>query len=366
MAYKFSQLNQTQGSLANRNYVQPVAGASAQVRPAANTAVLDANIGPNTPKTPPPPANNPTSGGSGGGTGGGGNTTPAGQAPDTFLQLINDAYNARMGDLNSQEGTLNNQQGSIVSDINSSADTSKNSLTSNLAQSQSQIDQSGAQGGQRKEDALSAARRLYSELSMGGQQRFGGASSAGEAYSALTGRELQRNNQQITTDYNAFMGQVSQARQTVQAKYDDAVAQLENQRQLALNQAQRDFQDKISQINSLKSQAAGDKASQQMQALQNLRNQVYNINLATAQNNQNIQQFKTQAETELQNATQAFSTQTGNAQGGLNSFSTNASTNPQTTLAFGNTQGGPGALQTGQVASQNPKDDEFFNRQLFA
>lgn len=364
MAYKFSQLNQTQGSLANRNYVQPVAGASAQLAP--RQVLGAASTAPVTPNTPPPPANNPTNGGGGGGTGGGGNTTQTAQAPDTFLQLINDAYNARMGDLNNQEGTLNSQQGSIVSDINSSADTSKNSLTSNLAQSQSQIDQSGVQGGQRKEDALSAARRLYSELSMGGQQRFGGASSAGEAYSALTGRELQRNNQQITTDYNAFMGQVSQARQTVQAKYDDAVKQLEEQRRLALSQAQRDFQDKISQINSLKSQAAGDKAAQQMQALQNLRNQVYNINLATAQNNQNIQQFKTQAESELEKATQAFSAQTGNAQGGLTAFSENASTNPQTTLAFGNTQGGPGALQTGQVASQNPNDDEFYNRQLFA
>lgn len=293
-------------------------------------------------------------------TGGGGGTTQAPQqGPDPFLQLINDAYNSRIGDLNSQEGTLQSQQNSIVGDINSSADTSKNSLTSNLAQSQSQIDQSATQGGQRQQDALSAARRLYSELSMGGQQRFGGASSAGEAYQALTGRELQRNNQQISSDYNSFMGQISQARQSVQAKYDDAVSQLENQRQLALNQAQRDFQDKISQINSLKSQAAGDKASQQLSALQELRNQVYNINLQTAQNNSNIQQFKTQAESELQNAFQSFSQQQGAAQGGLTSFSENASTNPQTTLAFGNTpQTGGQNLQTGAISSQ--KDDELF------
>ena len=168
----------------------------------------------------------------------------------------------------------------------------------------------------------------------GGQQRFGGASSAGEAYGALTGRELQRNQQQIESQHNDFMSQIATAHQNVQAKYDDAVAQLENQRNLALNQAQRDFQDKLSQINSLKNQAAGNKASQQLAALQELRNQIYNINLTNSQNSQAVAQMKTQAEAQLANYAQQSGLNVQAATSGLNSFSQNTTTNPQTGLTF--------------------------------
>ena len=267
-------------------------------------------------------------------------TAPTPQQPqsDPYADLINSIYNSNINDLNNQEATLRGNQTSILGDINSQADTSKGTLTTNLGQSQGQIDQSAQQGEQRHQDALTAARRLYNELMQGGQQRFGGASSAGEAYGALTGRELQRNQQQIESQHNDFMSQIATAHQNVQAKYDDAVAQLENQRNLALNQAQRDFQDKLSQINSLKNQAAGNKASQQLAALQELRNQIYNINLTNSQNSQAVAQMKTQAEAQLANYAQQSGLNVQAATSGLNSFSQNTTTNPQTGLTFG-TQG---------------------------
>lgn len=119
-----------------------------------------------------------------GGGGGSNNTTPSAPTPDPYAELINSIYNSNINDLNNQQNTLQNNQTSILGDINSQADTSKGTLTSNLGQSQAQIDQSAQQGEQRHADALTAARRLYQELVQGGQQRFGGASSAGEAYSA--------------------------------------------------------------------------------------------------------------------------------------------------------------------------------------
>lgn len=263
-------------------------------------------------------------------------TAPASSGPSVDQQLIDSAYNSRINDLNNQASTLQGQQNSILGDINSSADTSKGSLTSNYNLSNSNIDSQAQAGGQRQQDALTAARRLYQELTMGGQQRYGGASSAGEAYQALTGQELQRNSQQINSDYNTFMGQIAQAHQSVDAKYADATKQLESQRQLALNQAQRDFQDKMSQIASLKDQAAGDKASQQLSALQNLRNQIYNINLAVAQNNGTLNNLYSQQKAQLQQAEQALSQQAQGANSNQLSFAANASTNPQTSLTFGN------------------------------
>lgn len=272
--------------------------------------------------------------------------------PDPYAELINSIYNSNINDLNNQESALRNNQNSILGDINSQAETSSATLKSNLGQSQSQIDQSAQQGEQRHQDALTAARRLYQELMQGGQQRFGGASSAGEAYAALTGRELQRNQQSIDTQHNDFMGQITMAKQNVQAKYDDAIAQLENQKNLALNQAQRDFQDKLSQISSLKNQAGQNKASMQMQALQELRNQIYNINVATAQNSQAVAQMKSQAEQQLAEFAQQSGLNVNAATSGLNSFSQNTSTNPQTALTFGGGTNNTATTPTGQRNDQ--------------
>lgn len=296
-------------------------------------------------------------------------------ASDAINNVIDNAYNSTINDLNSQESNIRNQQSSIEGDINSQYDTSVKNLGTNLNQSQSQIDMSAQQGGQRQQDALIAARRLYNELAQGGQQRFGGSTSAGEAYQALTGRELQRNNQQITTDYNSFMGQIAQAKASVQSKYDEAIANLQTQKTLALNQAQRDFQDRLTQINSMKNQAAGNKYSMQLSALQELRNQIYNINLATASSNTNINQFKTKAESELTNAINSFGYNNSSVGSNLNAFNSEAPTNPTSTFAMstpGQNQAYSPTGQTtnnfiGQIAGQpiNP-NDLFKNQRLFA
>ncbi len=304
-------------------------------------------------------------------TTGGGNShiNPAtGQWDDNYFasqnqannDLINQIYGSAMNDISNQENTLRSNQQSILGDINSAYGSSTGTLQSNLNQSNAQLDQSAQQGGQRQQDALTAARRLYGDLIQGGQQRFGGASSAGEAYQALTGRELQRNSQQITSQYNDFMGQVSLARSNVQSKYDDAISQLEQQRNSALNQANRDFQDKLSQINSLRNQAASDKASAQLSALQELRNQIYNINIATSQNSQALNTYKTQAETQLQTAISQFTQSNQNAGSALTAYGQNTTTNPTTGLAIANTGGGvPTYNPVGQANPQDTRKDQY-------
>lgn len=276
-----------------------------------------------------------------GGTGGGGGqvagastSSPSAPSGPSENDLINTAYGARMNDLNQQENTLRGQQASILGDINSQYNTSRGTLNTNMDQSNKQLDLTATQGGQRKEDALVAARRLYNDLSRGGQQRFGGASSAGEAYQALTSQEMQRNSQQITTDYNNFMGQVDFAKQNIKAKYDDAVAQLEQQKNSAISRANRDFQSKISEINSARNQASADKATQQLSALNELRNRIYNINLAVAENNNTLTSYRSQLEKQLSDTTNYVTQEYQKAQSAQTGFNENTTTNPQTGLTM--------------------------------
>lgn len=340
---------------------------------ASTGQVLPASTGPNFTPVPqyssassnPVATSSPTGGSGGSRAVSPSSSQPVQQQADPFMQLIDQEANARLGDLNNQAGVAGQNFSSIQGDINSSYNTSRDSLGRNLATSQAQIDTSAQQGEQRKVDALSAARNLYNELIMGGQQRFGGASSAGEAYQALTGRELQRNNQQIGTDFNSFMSQITMAKQTVQSKFDDAVSQLENQKQQALSQATRDYQNTLAQINSMKSQVAGEKANRQLAALQELRNNIYNINIATAQNSQALNQFKQQQEAELEGAINQFGLQANSAQAGVGNFGAQASTNPQSALSFGGGQPAQQGFNPTGIAGVQDEQDQYGNR-MFA
>lgn len=294
-----------------------------------------------------------------------GESTPS--APDPFQMAIESAFGSKMNYLNQAESQLRSGQGSIESDILSQAETSKNLLGSNRDASLADVGRAEEQGQVRNEDALSAARRLYNELVTGGQQRFGGASTAGEAYAALAGRELQRNRQQIATDFSSFMGQIEGARQTIQTQFDNGVAQLEQQKNMALNQAKREFQDRLLEISRLRSQAEEDKASARLSALTDLRNQIFQINLASSENSQALQQLRTQAEGELQRYAQSATQNVGMANTGAQTFSANTNTNPGTTLAMSTQGGGQVFNPTGSIRDDEelrgvatPRRDDFF------
>jgi hypothetical protein len=310
-----------------------------------------------------------TTGGGGGGTGGGdtgggGTTNPDGSAE---MSLIDQIYGGTINDLNNQAGTAQSNYGSIQGDINTQYNNSAGNLQTNLNQSNAGLDLTAQQGEKRQVDALSAARRLYNDLVQGGQQRFGGASSAGEAYQALTGRQLQQNNQAISSQFNDFMGQVGLARTNIKSKYDTAIKDLETQKNLAFSQAQRDFQNTMSQINSMKNEAGTNKATNQLAALQQLRNQIYNINIASVQNSQALNDLRTQAESGLQDAITNFTGQTGNAANAGTAYSQNTTTNPTSALAFGDTGGGSrGFAQTGQINPDEDRKKEWYDAPSFA
>lgn len=307
-------------------------------------------------QTPPPGGN--------GGSGGGGSTqttsTQQTQTADPFMQALNSAYGGENDYLNQAESTLRGAQPGILNTINSDVNTSESNLKNSQNDASSQIDLSAKQGQQRQQDALTAARRLYNELIQGGQQRFGGASSAGEAYQALAGRELQQNNQQTSTDYNTFMGQIQQAKSSLQSQYTSALSTLEQKRQDALQQAQQDFNDKLLSIQHDRTMADQDKANTALQALQDLRNNVYQINVAQAQNTGTLQKLAQDANSQLESATQTFMQQQQNAGQGLNTFGQATTTNPNTGLSLYDPNSPQQVMQTGYV-DPNKKYDQFGN-----
>ena len=291
---------------------------------------------------------------------GGGSSAPATSSqpsgPDPFQQALDSAYGAEMGYLDQAQGAIQGAQSGIISGINQNVDTSLTNLGASNKAGMGQIDQAQGQGEQRKQDALVAAKRLYNELVMGGQQRFGGASSAGEAYGALTGRELQRNTQQTNTDFSQFMGQIQTAKTNLQTQYENGVRTLEQQRNDALRQAERDYQDKLLSIQHDRSMAAQNKAQAQLSALQNLRNNVYAINVQQAQQSGTLNQLLKQTQAQLQQQEQSIMQSMQGVNQGAQAFNTNTTTNPRTGLAINAPQGGQSFNPTGAISPTRRED----------
>src|SRR3990167_6756797 len=108
---------------------------------------------------------------------------------DALYSEIDNIYNETMSYLGGQEESLRTNQPGVDAGVEGQYAASRMSAETEKGEGERDLATAGTAAGQRKEDALGAGRRLFNELQMGGQQRFGGASSAGEAYSELTRSE---------------------------------------------------------------------------------------------------------------------------------------------------------------------------------
>lgn len=179
-----------------------------------------------------------------------------------------------------------------------------------------------------REDAQSAARRLYSELQQGYRQRFGGASSAGEAAMALTGNEQQR--------------QMAQNNRT----YQESIAQVDLSANEAIRAAQSEFTSRLDAIRQNRTQLEADKLVARRQALQDLSAKVFQIQQQREIFKQNIALMQEQAR--IQNETNLKNLSTNPA--------SNLTFNNQPTTASGN-QGintAIGYMGTGLAKTENP------------
>lgn len=244
-----------------------------------------------------------STGGGGGGGGGGNNnvSTPTGPSAEELAQQqlqkeLDAIFNPVFDSLSGQESTLRSNYEPIPGQINEQYDVSKQSLTNQNVAGQRELTNQETAAGGRKEDALTSASRLYNELQRGGQQRFGGASSAGEAFQTLTAVEQQRRQGTIQNAYETAMQQIGTYKSNLQDKFATALADLESQKNTALNEAKANFNTQLQAISTAKNQAQSDKATASLNALQDLRNKVYTIN---AQNLQYAQQLALNQQTSL-------------------------------------------------------------------
>jgi len=290
-------------------------------------------------------------------------SNPAPQQADPNAALMNEiqnAYNESMGVANKAESNLNNAYPGVQQDIQGAYDLSNKNLQGAYGTAQGQLTGAENTAQQRKMDVVNAARRLFNELSMGGQQRFGGASSAGQAYNELTGREFQRSNAQAEQGLTQTNQQIQQQRADLETKYQSSIASLEEQKNSQLRAAKADFDDKMLQIQQMKASAGENKANLRLQALQDLRNQTFQLQL---QSENAKQQVTSQFNSLVGDATNNFNTNANAGLGLAQNYSANTTTNPLTSLTMGpSILASTGTQMTGNIDYTKKKD--LFGRDL--
>lgn len=331
----------------NRTILKPVVSSPMMPSVAGANNTREVVYGPEPAPAGYQPPSNQSSGGSS-------SSTPSQSSNNDFnndfLKALENEYSNTMNYLGESEKNLRGQLPAAQGEVNSMVDANRTNLDVQKQASEAQLQQQSVEGQQRKESALDSARRLYNELMAGGQQRFGGASSAGEAYKTLGATELQRNSGQINQDYGNFMKQVEDQRTNVQNQYSAAVQSLEAQRTSMLNDVMRNFQASLNEINKARTEAGNNKEREKLLVLQDMRNQVYQINLARAQEQKNLDALLQQANTQIEDyVRQSYGAQQG--------FNQNTTTNPETGLGIEN--GGTTNDQVSYMGIRKPEDELF-------
>lgn len=303
-----------------------------------------------------PSTTNITSGSSGSGSGGNSGTTTTqqntGGGTSDITSQLDAIFAPVMSALQGQESTAQNNYNIQTGDITQQGAAAQSTLDAQNASGTAQLDQLGTTAGQTKSDALTAATELYNELSRGGQQRFGGSSSAGEAYGALTAVEQQKRQGAIQTAFSNAMDQVAQYKNTLLTNYTAAKTNLTSQINSQLASATQNFNDAISSIKTAEGQAASDKAQATLNTLQDYRNKVYTINLQGQQAMQALEQQGTVSMSAVDNYTQQMLTSLQNGSNTVVNMATAANNAAGTTkLGVGTVPTTTTVAPTGTIAS---------------
>lgn len=234
----------------------------------------------------PPSSNNNTNSNNGVYNGGSSNNGSEGsnnQSVNTpsIEDQINAIYSPIASYLDSAKSSVDTEYGNYKNELNQQYDTSSAKLATQKDTGLTELASDQTSADKRKTDALTAATNLYNELMRGGKQRFGGATSAGQAFTELSNTELQKSSNNVQTLWEEASQKITQYKADLETQYESSLKDLELARTSALNQAYSDYQSKIQEINMYKAQNESSKASAKLDALNNLRNQVYNLNLNT-------------------------------------------------------------------------------------
>lgn len=230
----------------------------------------------------------PIAGGTPAPSGGGSNTgytNPYDNAQPTgpSQQEIDAGFNPILDVLNQAESNLRSQQPGLIQEAEAQANASRQLLQNEQQAANEQLGRQETQTNQLAQSQTADQRRILQELQTANQQRFGGASSAGQAASELQGREFQRSQFGIQQNAQNALQQIGEQKQAVLRNYNQGLQQLEVNKQQAINQINRTFQDRLLEISARRGETESAKAQARLDALQQYRNQAYQINIARAQ-----------------------------------------------------------------------------------
>lgn len=268
------------------------------------------------------------------GGGGGGSSTytsPEGQtfgSMDEYNKLINEAFGSTMGYLNQNENLLGTAKTAAEQAAEADLIANQAQLGTQRENTLGQLATQGRGVQTQKEDALAQARRLYNELQRGNIQRFGGATSAGQAASEIQGAEAQRQFGQTGRQANEAFQKIEQAKTDVESQYQTGILQLKQSQQQALAKIQSDFTNSIMQINNLRAQTEQQKGQAKLQALQNLRSQAAAIQAQATQYEQQLSLMREQANLNIQQYAKTTGAASTTGSSALNSFNTQAQQTP--------------------------------------
>jgi len=273
-----------------------------------------------------------------------------------FTNEINNVYNPAFDYLNQAESAVRRDYPSALAEAEAQYKTNASALGNQKQSAYTGLDQQKSKATNTYESALADARRQYQEQQIGAQQRFGGSSSAGGAISEIQAREQARQFGNTNRQYTDLVNQVETQRNQVDNEYQTGLLQLEQSKQSAIGNANRDFQNKLLQIANSRAMLGQAKAEARLNALQQLRSEVFAIE-------QQNRQFAQTLEAQRQSALLGLSNYTDFTQNSLNNVTNqvdntymNASLG-QNTAATGNLGQAPSSQQyTGAISYRNPND----------
>jgi hypothetical protein len=262
---------------------------------------------------------------------------------------INSVYEPTMNYLNQAESQVRADLPTALESVQRAYESAIAELTAGKTKNLGTIATNEKTVGQQKEDALSAARRLYNELRQGYQQRFGGSTSAGQAASELSAVEQQRQMGQTTRDYATAVQAINQQKLQLDQDYQTGQAKIQEQKTLALQQAQQNFTQALLQIQSQRAQTESQKAAAKLDALNQLKAQAYQTQQQAIQYQQNLDMFYKQQQADLQTYAQKLNMSGTNAGNAANAYKT-----PPPTSTLQVAQGG---TTNPQLAGSIKKDE---------
>lgn len=274
-----------------------------------------------------------TGGNTGGGSssGGGGTQQSSGnpyaniQPSGPSREEIDSAFNPILDVYNQAESNLRSQLPGLISEAEAQAAASRSLLGNQRTSANEMLGQQEQSTETQRARQSAQQRQTLQELQLANQQRFGGASSAGLGASELQGREFQRSQFGIQENAQQALQAIGQQKMSVEREYQQGLQQLEVNRQQAVNDINRKFQDRLLEINARRGETEAAKAQARMQAVQDLRNQAFQINVARAQFEADL---RSQAQQNLSYLTQAENQFTGAGQAGVQAYNQFAETTP--------------------------------------